>query len=165
MMIRDTTGADFDAVFALVTLAFRDARRSSGTEAAIVAGLRDAGALAQSLVAVDQGAVIGYVAFSPVEIGQGTAGWFALGPLAVAKAWRRRGVGAGLVWGGLGRLQAAGVGGCVVLGDPDYYSRFGFRSADLLRYGHVPVPHLQFLSFDGATPAGDVTFHPAFAAG
>jgi predicted N-acetyltransferase YhbS len=66
MIIRAETLADLPAIRSVVTAAFQDAPHSGGSEAAIVDALRKAGALAVSLVAQDEGAVVGHVAFSPV---------------------------------------------------------------------------------------------------
>lgn len=50
-----------------------------------------------------------------------------LGPLCVHPRFQRRGLGTALVWHGLERLRGAGTAGVLVLGDPGYYARFGFR--------------------------------------
>jgi putative acetyltransferase len=54
--------------------------------------------------------------------------------------------------------------GCVVLGDPVYYGRFGFVSDPNLRYGNVPPEYFQRLAFRNAVPKGEVSFHPGFDA-
>ena len=81
-----------------------------------------------SLVAEANATIVGHVAFSPVETGDGSIG-VGLGPLAVSESFRRQGVGAQLVEAGLTTSKTAGFGWAVVLGDPSYYSRFGFRAA------------------------------------
>lgn len=97
-------------------------------EARLVDLLRDAGRLPVSVVAEVGGVVVGHVGFSPVTVASGDGG-VGLAPLAVAESHRRRGVGAGLVRAGLEACRAGGFGWVVVLGDPAYYSRFGFRPA------------------------------------
>ena len=162
MIIRDEHAADIDAIRALTWAAFAGMPYTSGTEAAIVDGLRAAGALTISLVASDGGKVVGHAAFSPVTI-NGEAGlWFGLGPLSVEPQRQRQGVGTSLVRTGLERLSAMGAQGCVVLGDPAYYGRFGFTSDPELRYGNVPPQHFQRLVLAGQPPRGGVAFHPAF---
>jgi putative acetyltransferase len=52
--------------------------------------------------------------------------------------------------------------GCILLGSPAYYSRFGFESDPGLHYGNVPPGYLQFLAFGGPAPKGEVSFHPGF---
>ncbi|QRE73830.1 GNAT family N-acetyltransferase [Methylobacterium aquaticum] len=161
MLLRPETPADAPAIRALVTAAFRDAPHASGTEAAIVDALRADKALALSLVAVEADRIVGHIAFSPVTI----AGWFGLGPLAVQRDRRRRGVGTALVQAGLDGLAASGAGGCVVLGDPAFYGRFGFACDPALILAGVPAAYFQVLRFREAQPAGEVRYHPAFTAG
>jgi putative acetyltransferase len=69
MIIRDEAAGDPDAIGAVVTAAFRGMPFSRQTEAAIVDALRRSGNLALSLVTESQGEVVGYIAFSPVDIG------------------------------------------------------------------------------------------------
>lgn len=164
MQIRFEEPADVEAIRTVVTTAFTNAPHSSGTEAAIVDALRGAGALAVSLVAEDEGEIVGYVAFSPVAINGEPTGWFGLGPVAVRGDRQRSGIGQALIRAGLGYLEERGARGCVVLGDPAYYARFGFRSDPGLRYGSVPLEYFQQLSFGDERPAGMVDYHQAFLA-
>ena len=97
-------------------------------EAQLVDSLRAGRRLAVSLVAEADGLVVGHVAFSPVTVASGAVG-AGLAPLAVVEAQRRRGVGAELVSAGLQSCREAGFGWVVVLGDPAYYARFGFKPA------------------------------------
>ncbi|MRX50708.1 GNAT family N-acetyltransferase [Paracoccus sp. S-4012] len=167
MHFRPETAEDREVIAALIEAAFAGAAHASGREAEIVAGLRRAGGLTLSLVAEDQGAVVGHVAFSPVSIaGEGGAaaadGWFGLGPVAVRPDRQRGGVGTGLIHAGLARLRDAGARGCVVLGDPAYYRRFGFAPDPALRLDGVPPEYFMRLVLAGPLPAGRVTYHPAF---
>ena len=61
-------------------------------------------------------------------------------------------------------LRALDVQGCVVLGEPAYYGRFGFRSGQGLRLHGVPPEYFQSLAFGAASASGDVTYHEAFNA-
>jgi putative acetyltransferase len=81
-----------------------------------------------SLVAEIGDVIVGHIAFSPVAAASTAAG-AGLAPIAVIEAHRRRGVAAELVRKGLDACRQAGVGWVVVLGDPAYYARFGFRAA------------------------------------
>jgi putative acetyltransferase len=141
--------------------AFAAAAHSGGTECAIVAGLRDAGALTISLVADEGGEVIGHVAVSPVAA-QAQGEWFGLGPVAVGPQRQREGIGTALIRQALHRLRRLGAAGCVVLGDPAYYARFGFEHDPAVTYADIPPPHFQVLAFGGERLAGAVTYHPAF---
>jgi predicted N-acetyltransferase YhbS len=163
MHIRPERPEDAAAIEFVTTRAFRDAPHAGGNEGRIVGALRQAGALTVSLVAVDDdGEIIGHVAFSPIEIDRGPAGWLALGPVSVTPDLQSQGIGAALIRAGLEQLEALGAAGCVLLGDPAYYGRFGFVNGTSLTYlGHV-TPHLQWLVLGGESPVGAVTFHPAF---
>ena len=97
-------------------------------EARLVDALRAAGLLCVSLVAVEQGKVIGHVAFSRVSVLDATDG-VGLGPVAVLPGYRQRGIGEQLIRDGLAACKRSSYGFVVVLGDPGYYRRFGFMPA------------------------------------
>ncbi|WP_134726127.1 GNAT family N-acetyltransferase [Paracoccus luteus] len=164
MIIRPEQANDQDAIASIVAAAFAQAAHSRQTEPAIIAALRDAGALTLSLVAVGAGEIVGHAAFSPVMIDGRDVGWHGLGPLAVRPDRQGQGIGAALVREGLDRLRASGAAGCVVLGEPDYYRRFGFRNDDALRYEGAPAAYFMSLSFTGHSPDGRVEYHPGFGA-
>ncbi len=115
-----------------------------------------------SLVAEDQGVVIGHVAISRVTISNGSEGWYGLGPVAVASARQRQGVGTRLVRHALSELQRLGGAGCVVLGNPDYYVRFGFNPEPSLVLPGVPPEYFQVIAFRGLVPSGTVSYHDSF---
>lgn len=162
MKIRHEEFSDIQAIRAVVADAFTDAPHSSGTETAIVDALRRDGALTISLVAEDEGEVIGHVAFSSVAIDGVATGWFGLGPVAVRSDRQRSGIGQALIRAGLDELRKQGAQGCVVLGDPAYYARFGFSSDPALRYGDVPAEYFQRFGFGQEQPRGMVDYHRAF---
>ena len=132
MIIRDERPEDVDAIRNLTARAFAGMPYSDGTESAIVDRLREAGTLTLSLVAAMDGAVVGHVAFSPVAISDGSKDWFGLGPISVEPQHQREGIGSALVDAGLSRLKALGARGCVLVGDPGYYGRFGFSTGPAL---------------------------------
>ena len=94
IQIAQERAGDEAAIRAVTQAAFAGLPHSEQTEAAIVDALRAAGALAVSLVAVDEGKVVGHVAFSPVTIDGGDKGWFGLGPVSVTPKRQRGGIGA-----------------------------------------------------------------------
>ena len=153
---------DVDAIFALTAAAFQTVPYASGTEPLIVNALRARGQLTVSLVARDGDTVVGHLAVSPVTISSGAAAWFGLGPLSVAPAYQRRGIGSLLMREGLAQLARIGAQGCVLLGDPAYYGRFGFRAGSGLTLPGVPAEYFQALSLGGPVPCGVVCFDPAF---
>lgn len=162
MRVRPEAPGDADAIRAITRLAFESAPHSDGTEAAIVDALRAADALTVSLVAEDDGELIGHAAFSPVSIEGEHGGWFGLGPVSVAPERQGQRIGTALIREGLELLKSSGARGCVVLGDPAYYGRFGFSSDHALRYGDIPPQYFQSLAFSEERPAGEVAYHPAF---
>lgn len=162
MLIREEDARDRAAIRALTDAAFRNAPHRSGTEAAIVDALRGAGALALSLVAGEGGRLLGHAAFSPVTVAGRDPGWLGLGPVSVLPERQREGIGGALIRAGLERLRRRGVAGCVVLGEPAYYSRFGFRADAGLRNGGAPAGYFLALPFGGPPPTGEVAYHAAF---
>lgn len=160
--IRDERPADAEAIATVITAAFAGHPRSQGREAAIVAGLRRRHALVVGLVAEEDGHVVGHVAFSSAVIEGSGGGWSALGPLAVRPDRQRRAIGSALVREGLAALRRVGARGCVLLGDPAFYGRFGFRSRPGLRYEAVPADSILALPFGRTEPEGEILFHSAF---
>jgi putative acetyltransferase len=161
-MIRPEAPADAPAIHALTRDAFEHAPHTDHTEHFIVDALRAAGALTLSLVDEQDGLLRGHVALSPVTVSDGTTGWFGLGPISVSPVYQGRGVGSGLVRAALDRLRGQGAAGCVVLGEPGYYGRFGFRVDPKLVLPGVPPEYFQALHWTGAAASGEVNYHPAF---
>ena len=162
MQIRLERPEDATTIHALTDAAFEGMPFSDDTEARVIVALRAAGALTLSLVATQGGEIVGHVAFSPVTI-NGTAGdWYALGPVSVWPDRQRTGIGQALIREGLRRLQSTGAGGCVLLGDPAYYARFGFENDPHFRHAGAPPWAFQCLTLNGPRPRGEVTFHPGF---
>ncbi|MBS7781463.1 N-acetyltransferase [Acidovorax sp. CCYZU-2555] len=162
--VRSETPSDHAAIEAVTQAAFLAAPHTDHNEQYIVAALRAAGALTLSLVAEMNAAVIAHVAVSPVHISDGTEGWFGLGPISVMPALQGRGIGSSLMHEALQRLAAQGASGCVVLGDPAYYRRFGFDNDPGLILPQVPAEYFMALPFETRRPRGVVTYHPAFSA-
>lgn len=101
-----------------------------------------------SIVAVEDGKVLGHILFSPIVIeAQGkTVPALALAPLAVTPARQREGIGSQLVQIGLSKCRELGHHIIVVLGHPHYYQRFGFQAAS--QFGvqsPFPVPDEAFM--------------------
>lgn len=162
--IREEQPQDIAAIEALTVSAFLNAIHTDHTEQFIVNALRNSGKLSVSLVADENGTIVGHVAVSPVTISDGASGWYGLGPISVAPEHQRRGLGARLMKQALAELRGLGASGCVVLGDPNYYARFGFRVEPSLALPGVPPGYFQALAFDGSLPAGVVSYHESFAA-
>jgi len=164
VQIRPESPVDVPEIFAITVAAFRTAAHSAGTEQFIVNALRRAGALTVSLVAELDGSLIGHVAVSPVTASDGTAGWYGLGPISVLPQHQRSGVGSQLMRAALQALRDGGAAGCMLVGDPAYYRRFGFRAEPGLTYPGVPPEYFMVVPLGGHVPTGVVTFHEAFKA-
>jgi len=142
-------------------------RGAEAPEARLVDLLRDGGHLvaALSLVAVADGGLVGHVACSSGTV-DGRA-LLALGPLGVLPEHQRRGVGSALVHTALGAADALDEPAVVLLGDPAYYSRFGFEPAT--RHGLLPADpawstafQVRRLSTWDASLQGTFRFAPPF---
>ena len=162
--IRPETKEDVPIISALTVAAFATLEVSDQTEQYVIDALRAAGALTLSLVAELDNRVVGHIAFSPVEMSDGTPGWYGLGPVSVLPEYQRRGIGKALIVEGLSRLQNMGARGCCLVGHPGYYSKFGFINPTGLGMPGVPQEVFFALAFDGRMPQGIVTFHEGFLA-
>ena len=140
-------------------------------EARLVESLHAASAAPVSLVAVDEasGGVVGHVLFSPVEIRDGRESIRAVGlaPVGVLPGYQGKGVGSRLIRAGLEACRKSGYDAVVLLGEPGYYSRFGFdRASDYglsNEYGvdeYFMAVELRSGALDGA--GGNVRYRPEF---
>ena len=157
--------AHWPAVHALNVAAF-----GQPGEANLVDALRAQARPTVSLIAEENGDVIGHILFSPVTVGGHRGLLMGLGPMAVAPSRQRRGIGSALVLMGLAECRSVGAQAVVVLGHPEFYPRFGFIPAD--RFGlrcEYDVPHEAFMALELCPAAlgdisGTVRYHAAFAA-
>ncbi len=160
-IIRKEQAEDVPGVYAVVRAAFARSR-----EPDMVGALRDADALIVSAVAIVGGRIVGHIAFSRVMVGEQSA--LALAPVAVAPDRQREGFGAALIRWGLEECRARGERVVIVLGEPTYYGRFGFRPAS--QFGiecPFPVPSEAFMALELLPDAaagwrGTVRYPPEF---
>ncbi|WP_087064326.1 GNAT family N-acetyltransferase [Intestinibacillus massiliensis] len=167
MQIRKEERRDWDAVYEVVKTAFQGAAHSDGQEHNLVVALRDSAAFIPelSLVAEDEGKIVGHIMFTKIGIGTHTG--LALAPLAVLPEYQGQGVGATLVREGHRVARALGYQYSVVLGSETYYPRFGYRPAAQLGIrAPFPVPDENFmalpLSDTAAQCSGTVVYDGAF---
>jgi putative acetyltransferase len=124
--IREENNADQDAIRDVLKSAFpKDA------EARLVDLLRHRRKASLALVAVADERIVGHILFSPVTVTRVPLGFRGLGlaPVAVRRDFQHRGIGSMLIREGLERCKQGGYDAVVVLGHPNYYPRFGFRTA------------------------------------
>ena len=139
-LIRKERAEDISGVDAVVRAAF-----GRPEEASLVEALRRAGAITVSAVAVLDSRIVGYVAFSPVTINDEHSA-LALAPVAVAPDFQRQGIGTAVIRWALEECRRLRHGIVIVLGEPNYYCRFGFRPAS--EFGIeclLPVPSEAFM--------------------
>ena len=162
MNIRTEQVRDIAEIHSLTQAAFLNAPHTSHTEHLIVDALRSADALTVSLVATEAGRIVGHVSVSPVNISSGAAHWYGLGPVSVLPEMQGLGIGSRLITAALAQLQTLSAHGCVVLGEPEYYQRFGFKAEPSLVLADVPVEYFMALGFHEDVPSGNVAYHAAF---
>jgi putative acetyltransferase len=123
--IRNEETKDIDQVREIVRAAF-----ATAAESKLVDALRANGKAIISLVAVHGDQVLGHVLFSPVSTAPPSeANGIGLAPVTVHQDVQSQGIGSELIREGLRLAKELGFDYCVVLGDPKYYSRFGFEKA------------------------------------
>ena len=162
MILRKETIADIDAITKVTIAAFKNLAVSNQTEQYIINALCDADALTLSLVAVIDGRIVGHIAFSPVIISDRTKDWYGLGPISVLPKYQKQGIGKSLVNEGLYILKELCGQGCALVGDPNYYKRFGFRNYPELVHEGIPQEVFLALPFNEKVPKGAIEFHKSF---
>ena len=167
LLIRDQTEADFSAVHDLVITAFKTLPIACGREQFVMDDLWRRRAATVALIAEEVSAygrhlLVGQAAFSKITINGADLGWHGCGPLSVLPARHGLGIGTALMREGLNRLKTLGSKGCVVVGDPNYYLRFGFAHTRTLREPSVPPDAFMALRFAGDMPSGEVALDSAF---
>lgn len=132
--IRDSAHSDDDTILALYPGAFPDEDLVP-----LVQKLLNDTSNVVSLVATIDSRIAGHVAFTHGRIPGHEVSAALLGPLAVSPPLQNQGIGSALVRDGLQRLKALGVDLVFVLGDPRYYSRFGFMPQSAIQPPY-PMP-------------------------
>lgn len=147
MIVRAARPADVEAIRACVDAAF-----GQPAEGALVDALRDSGDAAIELVADADGLLVGHVLLSRLVSPDNA---LALAPLAVAPAFQRKGAGAALVRRAVADAREAGATAIFLLGEPAYYSRFGFSVEAAALFETVyPKSHMMALELRSGALAG-----------
>ncbi len=164
LLIRLEEPRDYPAVYAVNSAAFE-----TPAEANLVDALRKEADAFISLVAEENGEIVGHIMFSPVTIlGNANLKLMGLAPMAVTLEHQGKGIGSDLVRAGLEKCKDCGYGAVVVLGHTWFYPRFGFVPS--LNFGinseyDVPPEVFMVLVLEpdylrGA--CGTIQYHPAF---
>ncbi|MFM9865485.1 MAG: GNAT family N-acetyltransferase [Micropepsaceae bacterium] len=155
---------DRRAIFELTKRAFAPMPFADGDEQELIDKLRDAGALSLSAVAELDDAIAGHVALSPAAHESGEMGWYTLGPISAEPALQRKGIGRALIAFAQEWMSQCGARGCILTGNPAYYSRFGFEPAPGNAPADAPPEFFMVWLLKGAVPSGRFRFHPVFGA-
>ncbi|HEY2014443.1 MAG TPA: N-acetyltransferase [Bryobacteraceae bacterium] len=157
--IRDERPQDWKAVHQAVSLAF-----GRFAEANLVDALREAHDSVLSLVADEEGGILGHVMLSRMDAPFPA---LALAPVSVIPSRQGKGIGSALIQTAVGRARMDAWGAIFVLGDPHYYKRFGF-DAEAAAGFTCPYAGEQFMVLTLSSPlpttAGRLGHAPAFAA-
>jgi putative acetyltransferase len=157
--IRDESPRDWKAIFQVVSSAF-----GQPAEAELVEKLREDSSSVVSLVAEEDGEIIGHVLLSRMHAPFPA---LALAPVSVIPTRQRSGIGSALIGRAVDRARDEGWAAIFVLGDPNYYGRFGF---DREAAGGFTSPyagrHFMMLKLSSSLSAttGELHHAPAFAA-
>ena len=162
IVIRPEVARDIAAINDVIDEAFLDVPYAEGDEAELVNVLRRTGALSVSLVAELDNAVVGHIAFSPARSSNGASGWYGLGPLAVIPAHQNMGIGSALLCKGLEIVSDLGAHGCILVGLPQIYSRYGFEQSPDNAPSDQPKEYFMVKIFKGGIPTCTLYFHEAF---
>ncbi len=160
--IRNEKESDSERISEVITLAFENDPISDKREAEIVRLMREDSALSISLVAETKDDIVGHIAFSRVTIDGECIDWYGLAPISIDPEFQGKGIGSQLVNEGVKLLKEMNAKGCVLLGEPDYYGRFGFKANAQLILPGVPAEYFQALPLGDSIPSGTVKYHHAF---
>ncbi|MFQ2270449.1 GNAT family N-acetyltransferase [Aeromonas enteropelogenes] len=162
-MLRTERPGDMLPVYELVSAAF-----GRCDEAELVNRLRECGAAVVTMVEEEEYEFMGHLMLSPITIAGEDGPWLGLAPVAVHPDWQGQGIGSDLIREGLDTALEMDWKAVVVLGDPAYYSRFGFRPASEFGLHCIyEVPADCFMAMELqpgglAGVAGEVLYHPLF---
>ena len=157
--IREEAAADVDGIREVNRFAF-----GGDEEVRLVDRLRADGDVIVSLVAVEDGEVVGHALFSrlPIEVTGGSVRATGLAPVAVRPERQRQGIGSALIRRWLALCKERGCAAVIVLGHPEYYPRFGF-SAKLAGKLSAPFSGPAFMALElepGALGSGGTVHYP-----
>jgi len=156
-----------DAIAAMTVEAFAREYGTGEDEAALIVALRADGDVIVELAALDGGVLVGHILFSRVTDEPHTGKIAALAPLCARVGRQKTGIGSTLIRAGLERCRMRGMKAVIVLGDTDYYGRFGFSAslAEPIACAYAGE-HFQALELERGVLRGvsRVSYAPAFSA-
>ena len=160
--IRTEFSGDSVAITVVIDAAFQGKPYAEGDESELVLRLRELGDVALSLVATVSDEVVGQAVFTIAKLEGESGHWYALGPIAVMPSYQGKGVGSALVRAGFRHLLEIGAFGCILVGDPNFYRRFGFELSPENCPDDQPKEYFMVKLLGDVAPVGKFSFHPAF---
>lgn len=150
--IRQELEKDRLNVYNLIKETFSQAVHSDGNEHNLVERLRKSEAFIPelSLVAVVDNKIVGHILFTKLKVGKTTQ--LALAPLTVAPQFQKQGIGSLLVNAGHNIAKDMGFEYSILLGYPEYYSRFGYEPSIVFNIKcpfDVPQEYFMALNLQG----------------
>lgn len=141
VIIRQEISADHENVFHLVKKAFRTAAHSDHQEHFLVERLRNSAAFIPelSLIADFENRIVGHILLTEIQIINKDKSFqsLALAPVSVLPEFQGKGIGGKLIESAHQKAKELNYKSIVLLGDPNYYRRFGYESAG--KY-HISLP-------------------------
>lgn len=164
--IRPEQACDYEVIYDITKRAFAPMPYAGGNEQDLINLLRNNDALEISLVAQIGSDIVGHIAFSKAfpenESADVNGGYYALGPIAVDPELQRSGIGSALIYEGIDILRQREAAGCILVGNVDYYQRFGFKTAPHLCPKSEPKDHYMILPLAVKNIDTIIGFHPLF---
>ncbi|MDD2439990.1 MAG: N-acetyltransferase [Methanosarcinaceae archaeon] len=144
MLLREESKRDFEKIYELVKTAFRTAKVSDGTEQELVNKLRNSEYYIPelALVAEEEGRLLGHIMLTKTYILEDSKKHetLLLAPISVLLKYRKRGIGSKLIIQSFERAKALGYTSIVLVGDPNFYKRFGFKKASDFGISYKGIP-------------------------
>ncbi len=156
MLIRKPTANDYPQIFNLLERAFAPCV----AEAELVKNLRNNGKISFDYAVVENGSVKAYVCYTAAYDNKRNKIGYHLAPVAVLPERQHQGIGKRIVRDSLvlvGRELPV-----YVLGDPEYYTRFGFRKDKTQKCVFEPGGEHFMVLADGPLPPRDVLYEDEF---
>ena len=133
MIIRKESEEEFNQIYDLVKIAFQTAQVTNGDEQNFVSKLRASENYIPglALVAEENGKLVGHMMLTRAYIinDDHRHEVLYLAPISVALEYRRKGIGSELIKESFRLARNMGHTAVVLVGDPAYYHRFGFKPA------------------------------------
>ena len=144
-IVRQTKKADYPTIYNLIKTAFETAEHRDGNEQDFAVGLRNGAHYIPELdlVAELNGQLIGHIMFTKTHIDQPNGckyNTLLVAPLSVLLEFRNLGVGGALMQEGFRIAKTQGYQSAFLIGDPNYYQRFGYKLTYLYGINHETLP-------------------------